>query len=59
MFRPVAVSGAIVAEFRGPIRDFAKVARPAHLRAARYGTLGPEPWSGLPTVAHAIVGKRE
>jgi len=32
---------------------------PARLRASRYGALGPEPSHGLPTVAHAEVGKRE
>jgi hypothetical protein len=37
--------------------DSQDVARPAHLRASRYGALGPEPSRGLPTVAHGPVGK--
>ena len=36
-----------------------KVARPAHLRAARFGALGPKLPPGLPTVAHARVVRRD
>jgi hypothetical protein len=36
-----------------------KVARPAHLRAPRYGALGPAPSPGLPTEAHEFDGKGE